>query len=343
VTRQPREKVKNPGGAYFAVPTAPMFFPSGCALLDCVLAGGWVHGRISNIIGDKSTGKTLLAIEASANFAKLYPKGTIHYNEVEAAFDRPYAQALGMPIDRIRFSENCFTVEDVFKDMQWSIDHQPKGQPGLYILDSLDAVSDQDELDRGFGEASYGMKKPKLLGELFRRLVQGLAGSQIHVMIISQVRDKIGVTFGRKWTRAGGHAMDHYASQIIYLAQVKSLKKTYHGVERTVGIRVKAKCEKNKAGLAFRECEFPIMFGYGIDDVVAMLEWLVEVKSENLDIVRSNLKVGKAAGVDEILDQFQKMDNATFAEERTRLEQSVKAAWGDIEIGFLPERNKYGD
>src|ERR1019366_3976564 len=96
-----RERVK-PGGNYFSSPkTGIEFISSGCHNLDLALGGGWAEGRVSNIVGDKSTGKSLLAIEACANFAIKYPKGTIRYREAEAAFDRPYAEALGMPVDHV--------------------------------------------------------------------------------------------------------------------------------------------------------------------------------------------------------------------------------------------------
>src|SRR5215813_4004785 len=81
------------------------FIPSGAAVLDCTLGGGWPLSRISNIVGDESTGKTLMAIEACANFAQMYEKVNIYYRESESAFDEPYAEALGMPVDRVQFIE----------------------------------------------------------------------------------------------------------------------------------------------------------------------------------------------------------------------------------------------
>jgi len=93
------------GGDYFPPATARglRFIPSGCVLLDCVLGGGWPLGRIVNVVGDKAVGKTLLAIEAAANFVTVYPKGHIWYRQAEADFDEHYARRLGLPVDKIDF------------------------------------------------------------------------------------------------------------------------------------------------------------------------------------------------------------------------------------------------
>src|ERR1700679_1727393 len=82
------------------------FVPSGCAVLDCVLGGGWALGRIGNVVGDRSTAKTALATEALINFLLKYPKGAAAYREIEAAFDRNYAEAMGLPIEKIDFGDD---------------------------------------------------------------------------------------------------------------------------------------------------------------------------------------------------------------------------------------------
>jgi len=329
------KKPLSDGGAYFGPQREAEFFGSGCTLLDCVLGGGYSLGHIVNIVGDKSTGKTLLAIEASANFAQKYD-GPITYNESEAAFDERYAALLGLPTKRLRLVRNCSTVEDVFEDMQRVIDKQPKGKPGLYILDSLDALSDRAELKRNLDEGSYGMEKPKLMSRLFRQLVQQLASCRITVIIVSQVRSAIGVKFGRKTTRSGGRALDFYASQIIYLAQKGALSRTARGQKRATGIVIKVKCDKSKVGLPFRDCEFPILFGFGIDDVAASLDWLGEVKG----FAEAGLTAKSASALYEGLD---KMDAATYAEWRNKLGSVVRSVWWDLEKEFMPKRLKYGE
>ena len=128
-------------GLYYQPSASPVFFSSGCTLLDCVLGGGWATDRIINVVGDKSTGKTLIAIEACANFFNKYQDNcTIYYNEAEAAFDTDYARNLGLPVEDIDFVEPCFTVENLFTDLHTKIEKAEKDKQYLYILDSLDAL-----------------------------------------------------------------------------------------------------------------------------------------------------------------------------------------------------------
>lgn len=314
------------------------FISSGCTLLDCVLGGGLPLGRVINIVGDKSSGKTLLAIEATANFAKTYPDSKIWYNEAESAFDKGYAAALGMPIDSIIFVAEDYpeantTVEGFFEHLKMVCD-ETDGKNGLYILDSLDALSDKAEMERSIDEGSYGANKAKKLSEMFRRIIRKLEASGITLIIISQIRDKIGVTFGKKTTRSGGKALDFYASIVLFLAEVGKIKKTINKVERPVGVKVKAKAEKNKVGLPYRDCTFPIMFGYGIDSLQASLDWLASVgELEQLDIDPKSIK-RKLKSLESIPDD----EYFKFTE---NVESIVKKTWNDIELKFLPTRKKY--
>lgn len=323
------------GGAYFAAPSKEVeFVSSGCELLNCVLGGGWPLGRVANIVGDKSTGKTLLAIEAFANFHRQYPKGAMFYNEAEAAFDKAYAQALGLPVDAIDFKEDCETVEELFEDLGSKCDALGK-HPGLYVLDSLDALTDKAEKDRKIDEGSYGASKARQMSQLFRRLVRKVKQSRMLVIVISQIRDNIGVTFGAKYSRSGGRALDFYASQVVYLAQIGTLRKTVHKQSRAVGVSIKAKCTKNKIGLPQRECQFEIKFGYGVDDVAASLSWLGEVGG----LEPLGLNSAKIPGYMKRLESLPAEDAAA---ERSRLDELVRDRWTSIEREFLPKRGKYG-
>jgi len=315
------------------------FIPTGCVNLDCVIGGGWVLGRMSNIVGDKSTGKTLCAIEAAANFARRYPDGKIFYREAEAAFDEDYGASLGLPVDRVDFGEEGLgtaweTVEDIYEDLVKCCDECIKeGVPGFYVIDSLDALSSRAELGRAIDEGSYGMEKQKQLGQLFRRLVRRIKEARICLMVISQVREKIGVAFGDKYRRSGGKALDFYASQVVYLSHLKTLKRSIKGAERAYGIRVKAKCTKNKISLPFRECEFSLRFGYGIDELPAAIEWLEQVKhsKEILD--------GEAAS--KYIDRVNQLGRKEFNVEMKKVRKHYRRVWNEIENRFVPPRSKY--
>ena len=272
-----RVRIK-PGGNYFSAPKKDIaFFSTGCKPLDLALGGGWAEGRIGNIVGDKSTAKTGLAVEASANFALKYPKGLIRYRECESAFDIHYARALGMPIDRIDFGDDPLdTIEDLFEDLGRVV--AKAKQPELYIVDSLDALSDRAELEREMDKGTYGAQKAKNLSQMFRRLVRPLNKSRVTLLIISQVRSNIGISFGRDTTRSGGRALDFYASQVVFLARLGSISKTVSGMKRPTGIRIKAKVDKCKVGLPFREADFIVKFGHGVDDVEACRSYLKQAK-----------------------------------------------------------------
>lgn len=329
------------GGNYFSSPKEKIkFIKSGCGLLDNVLGGGYVLGRIANIVGDRSSGKTLLAIEASANFARDYPEGMIWYREVEAAFDEDYASALGMPVERVDFGgeKEIYTVEDVFEDMKLCAEHCKKAKvPGLYILDSLDALSDKAEMSRGIDEGTFGASKAKQLSQLFRRIVQHVERSSIAVLIISQVRDNIGVSFGEKHTRSGGRALDFYASQIIFLAQTGKEKKGIDGVERITGINVRAKCKKNKIALPFRECDFTISFGFGIDDIKASVEWLCSI-DKHADLGMNN---NDKRAITLFMKQVNALSDQDYSAKRAEITDLVNQHWCQIEQKFLTTRKKY--
>jgi recombination protein RecA len=333
------------GGLYFPESSASLrFISTGCEVLNCVLGGGWARGRIGNIVGDKSTGKTLLVIEACANFAALEPGGDIFYREIEAAFDIPYAQRLGLPKDRVDFGEpgQFTTVEDIFEDLQAICERAivrkkngRKTRPILYIVDSLDALSDRAEQERDVDKGSYGVNKAKKLSELFRKLVGKLARADVTVLIISQVRDNINATFGKKYKRSGGHALDFYASHVLYLAQIQRIKAVREGVERKVGVMIRCHCEKNKVANPFRECDVPLMFSYGIDDLAAACEFFKSVKK--LGVLGINKKE-----IPKYLRRLTKLSHEDYQVERERVAGKVRRTWVKIEKRFEPTRRKYG-
>jgi recombination protein RecA len=281
------------------------------------LGGGWARRRIANIVGDRATGKTLLAIEAAANFNITEPKGIIRYREAESAFDQAYAAALGFPSEKVDFGEPIDTIEDVFEDLERVI-KGAKG-PEIYIVDSLDALSDRAEMERKIDEGSYGTGKAKMLSQMFRRLVRDLANKDITPFFISQVRDNIGVTFGRKWTRSGGRALDFYSSQMISISQLEKIQREISNkgvkLKRTIGVQVKVQVDKNKIALPYRQCEFPIIFGYGIDDAKACRDFLKETTGEIVEKTTPLIE----------------------------LQRKVEEIWWEIENKFLPTGSKYGE
>jgi protein RecA len=347
---KPRARIKvsddevQPASSYFAdvsQKSGLSFVRSGSAVMDSALGGGWVLGRVANIVGDRSSGKTLLAIEACANFHASYPKGKIRYAESESAFDESYAEALGMPVDAVDFGKDkpMRTVEDWYNDVVDFLDAREKDRcQGLYILDSFDALSDDAEMGREIDKGSFGAAKAKKSGELFRKLVDRIEKLDVLLIVVSQIRDKLNVTFGETKTRSGGKALDFYASHIVWLAEIGKIKKVMGGVERVIGVNVKVNVKKNKVGLPFRTCAYPIIFGYGVDDLTANVEWLLEVgRDEMLKEAVGMSKAGYKVRIANLRDK----GGDEVREIRKKLNDLVKREWQIIEQGFLPRSRKY--
>lgn len=310
---------------------APRMFSTGCTLLDCVLGGGWAYRRMANIVGDRSTGKTLLAIEACANFEKENPDGRIVYCEAEAAFDADYAEALGLPRGKVEFPEGIDTVEDFFELLQGMYGED---RPTLLVIDSLDALSDRDELKRDIDKGSFGQNKQKKISEMFRREVRKLYKSNITLIVVSQVRDAIGVQFGEKLKRSGGRAMDFYATHTLWLSNLGQVAVTRKKIKRTIGVKVKARCKKNKISAPYRECEFPLIFEFGVEDLEAGVDWLISVKRTD-SIGLSEDKATK------LRRSISTLSDEKYDEYRQIVSDAVKEVWADIERDFKPKRRKY--
>lgn len=317
------------------------FVSSGSRLFDLMLGGGWAQGRIVNLVGDKSSGKTLLAIEAVINFARISGVQAIRYAEAEAAFDENYAEQLGLPngvvFAKTPDGKGLHTVEDFYKDLDAFLTSQTSGKPCLYVLDSLDSLSDDKEMEQEIGTASYGAQKAKRMSETFRKLTQKIEDSNCTLFIISQIRDKIGVTFGETKTRSGGKALDFYASQIVWLAELQKIKKTARGVERTIGTRVLAKAKKNKVGMPYRDCELTIIFSYGVDDEESLLGWITKNKAETA--LPKDLTVKQIR--QDVTDCKMEGDRESLKVINELLFTAVSTRWREVEEAIAPPMSKY--
>lgn len=277
-------------------------------------------GRVVNLVGDSSSGKTLLAIEAAANFHREYPKGDILYVEAEAAFDRDYAESVGFPDDAFMPNEEnpeIITIEEFFDALGKFL--KDRKQPGLVILDSLDSLTDKEELEKGATEGSYGVRKAAVFSKQMRKYMQVIGKSNSMLLIISQTRDKIGVTFGEKKTRSGGKALRFYASQELWLSCKSKIHRTVDGERRVQGVTILAKTKKNRFAPAPREVELDLKYAYGIDDLTSCAGYL-----------------GKSVrGVD-------KWDAQKYHKTVEEMIPQVQKKWEDIEAKFKPVRRKYG-
>ncbi len=249
------------------------FIPSGSTLLDLALGGGWAAGRICNIIGDESTGKSLLMGEAIAQLQKTLG-GVGIINDAEQTFDAARAKTYGVNIDEV-LVDSTDTVEEFQESVEKTIKalmDSGEEKMVLYGLDSLDVLSSKAELKRKAGDATFGGEKPKMMSEFFRRLQKNIAKTGMVLMIISQVRARIGVTFGQRWTVSGGKALAFSSSQRVILSERGKIKIN----DRIIGIKIVAKIIKNKVDIPFEEISFPVLFSLGLDDLTSCIDWLKE-------------------------------------------------------------------
>lgn len=251
---------------------------SGSSLINLLLSGrvdgGFMVGRISNIVGDSSSAKTGVAIEAMANYTRAPGKHLCVYAEAEAAFTKDYAETCGLVDGSYQLKEidtieaMCALVDDVIKQAKDYDD-------ALVIVDSLDAISSKAEQKRELGEATYGTEKSKLLSEFFRTRVAQLQAANVTLIIISQTRDNLSPMAHEKSKRAGGRALQFYCTNVIWLTPVSKLKKTVGKQDFPYGIEVRCKDNKNKQSTPYMEFNFTYLFNYGIDDIGDCVAYLV--------------------------------------------------------------------
>lgn len=327
---------------------------SGSDLLDLALGGGFPLGKVINVVGDKSSGKTLLICEAIARAYKKYNKDIqVFYDDTEAGFSFDTEEIWGfkMPVlmDKKDEDDCSETVEDLISSVKKRLEPYLKSKtPCVYIVDSLDGLTSEQEIEHAEARekarenntkqtGTYGTQKAKLLSEFFRLVKNDLKDSNCLLIVISQIRDKIGVTFGRKWSRSGGRALDFYCAQTIVLAEVEKIENTVHGQKRKVGVRIRAKVDKNKIGKPFREVDFQILFDYGVDNIDSNLCFLFDLLTET-GKTKKRVDVewdGKKFSSREDLIQYIEENN-----QEQKLLKAVQKKWYEIEDSFKPQRKR---
>ena len=281
-------------------PEAPVeFISSGSTTLNLALSGkgkhgGWGRGRNVNIVGDGSSGKTLLALEIAFWFfnniadikSKIYPKVKkfeICYDNGEGVMDFPVKRMYGERFYECVNWKRSKHFEAMCRRFIRKAFALKKGEALLYIIDSwdsfqsakskkafMDSVKKDEDLKGDYDLAIQKYASRKFFPTFCEAMDQNKIDATL--VIVSQVRARIGTTYGKKQYRAGGKALDFYTHQVAWIREIERLEKTKKKQKRVYGIKVGVKVERSKVAKPFREAEFTILYDYGLDDVGAMID-----------------------------------------------------------------------
>ncbi len=289
---------------------------TNCLSLDAAIGvGGFPRGRVIEVYGPESSGKTTLALQVVASAQKL--GGVAAYIDAEHALDPDYAEKLGVDIDQMLISqpdsgEQALEIAETLVRSA-SVD--------VIVIDSVAALVPRAEIDGEMGDSHMGLQA-RLMSQALRKLTAIVSSSNTCFIFINQLRDKIGVMFGSPETTTGGKALKFYASVRIDIRRIGAIKEG----DKMVGNRTRVKVVKNKVAPPFHECEFDIMYGEGISREGDLLD--LAVTHEIVDKSGAWFSYG-----DERLGQGRENVKNMFKENREifeRIEYDTKVALGLI-------------
>src|SRR5256714_5837556 len=254
-------------GAAEAPPDVPVI-PSGSLGLDLALGtGGLPRGRVIEIFGPESSGKTTLMLHTIAEAQKA--GGTAAFIDAEHALDLTYAEKLGVQVDDLLVSQPD-TGEQALEIAETLV---RSGAIDVIVVDSVAALVPRAEIEGAMGDADMGLQA-RLMSQALRKLTAAISKSQTTVVFINQIRMKIGVMFGNPETTTGGNALKFYSSVRLDIRRIESIKE---GQEVT-GSRVRVKVVKKKMAPPFKQAEFEIMFAQGISKPGELVDLGVDKK-----------------------------------------------------------------
>jgi len=322
-------------------PEKRLLLPTGSTLLNLAFSdsyeGGIAPGSMINIVGDSSAGKTFVLWTIFAEVARHpdFKHYRLIYDESEAAFFMHIAKLFGLPNNRVETDIRSATIQDFYRNVLQNIKEE---RPCIYGLDSFDGVSSleeqgrADDIEKGKDiSGSYKIEKAKWGSEIFRNIVDNLESTDSVLIVVSQTRDNIGVTFGDKKTRSGGNALRFYSTHEIWLSVVGHEK----AKEREIGANIRFRVKKNKLTGKRRDGWFTIFFDYGIDDITSCIDFLIDEKIWSLQ------KGGKILTGGDIFPDMNKKDLIHLIENKSmddELHKLVGQTWAEIEEALKLDR-----
>ncbi|MCI0542310.1 recombinase RecA [bacterium] len=291
--------------------------PSGSIGLDTALGvGGWPRGRIIEVFGPESSGKTTMALHAVAEAQKI--GGVCAFIDAEHALDPEYAKKLGVNIDDLLISQPD-TGEQALEITDSLV---RTGKIDVIVIDSVAALTPKDEIEGEMGAHHVG-KQARLMSQALRKLTAIADKSKTVIVFINQIRMQIGVMFGNPETTPGGKALKFYSSVRIDVRRIAQIKKG----EDVIGNRTRVKVVKNKVAAPFKQCEFDILYGEGVSqegEVLTLGEKFEIVQKSGSSYAYGDEKLGR--GYDsarQYLKENQKVKNKIVGEIRKKLAEEV--------------------
>ncbi len=284
--------------------------PSGSLGLDLALGvNGYPRGRVIEIYGPESSGKTTLTLHAIAEAQKA--GGIAAFIDAEHAFDRNYAQKLGVDIENLIISQpdNGEQALEIAENLIRS------GAIDIVVIDSVAALTPKSEIEGEMGDSKMGLHA-RLMSQALRKLTGTISKTNCTVFFINQLREKIGVMFGNPETTTGGNALKFYASVRLDIRRSSQIKDG----ENVIGNRTKVKVVKNKVAPPFKVAEFDIMYGEGVSKTGEILDLAVEfeiIRKAGSWFSYGDTKLGQGRDAVKVLIK----DNPEMADE---LEQKIK-------------------